>query len=105
MQVQLNTDHNIDGVEALGAHVTAVLEDSLERFAHQISRVEVHLSDESGGKGGDDSVRCMMEVRIDGHQPIAVTDHSGLVHQAVAGATTKAEHAVEHLLGRIRPAH
>lgn len=105
MQIQLNTDHNIPGVEALGAHVNTVVETALSRFAHQITRVEVHLSDETGGKGGPGSIRCVMEVRIDGHQPIAVTDDAGSVHQAIAGAATKIEHAVGHLLGRLHDDH
>jgi len=105
MQIQVNTDHNIAGVEALGVHVKTIVETALARFANQISRVEVHLSDESGGKGGAESIRCLMEARIDGHQPIAVTDNSGTVHQAIAGAGTKVEHAVESLLGRLHDNH
>ena len=105
MQIQVNTDHNIDGVEALAAHVKTVVEGALARFAHQITRVEVHLSDEAGGKGGDESIRCVMEARIDGHQPVAVTDNNATVHQAIAGAATKIEHAVDHVLGRLHDNH
>lgn len=105
MQIQVNTDHNIAGVEALGAHVNTVVEAALHRFAHQITRVEVHISDETGGKGGPDGIRCVMEARIDNHQPIAVTDDSGTVHQAIAGAASKIEHAVTHLLGRLHDDH
>lgn len=36
-----------------------------------ISRVEVHLSDEDGKKGGQNDKRCMMEARLDGRQPAA----------------------------------
>ena len=74
MQVQINTDRNIEGREALADQVRGVVESALSRFSDHITRVEVHLSDEnSDKKGGDDEMRCMMEARIEGRQPIAVT--------------------------------
>ncbi len=50
MQIQISTDHNIDGNEALAAHVKSETEHSLSRFSEQITRVEVHLSDENSDK-------------------------------------------------------
>jgi len=50
MKIQLNTDVNIDGTEALAAQVSATVEQTLERFSEHITRVEVHLGDENGGK-------------------------------------------------------
>jgi len=45
MQIQVNTDHNIDGHEALAAHVSGLVESALDRASEYITRVEVHLSD------------------------------------------------------------
>lgn len=47
MQIQVNTDDNIEGHDTLTAQVEAEILDSLSRFAAQITRVEVHLSDEN----------------------------------------------------------
>jgi hypothetical protein len=41
MQIQLNTDRNIDGHEALAAQVTGVVESVLARHEALITRVEV----------------------------------------------------------------
>ncbi len=76
MQIQINTDHNIAGHEALSAHVTEVVESALSRFSNHITRVEVHLSDENADKKSGNDKRCLMEVRLEHHQPIAATDHA-----------------------------
>jgi hypothetical protein len=47
MQVQLNTDRQITVDDELTHQVEAVVESVLGRFADQITRVEVHLSDEN----------------------------------------------------------
>ena len=101
MQVQVHTDANIEGREGLIAHVTGVVEHRLARFRTRITRVEVHIGDEGGHKTGPTEKRCMMEARIDGHQPVAVTQHEGSVHQAVDGAAEKLLRALESTFGRL----
>ncbi|MCD2450583.1 DUF1840 domain-containing protein [Methylicorpusculum oleiharenae] len=72
MQIQINTDHNIEGHEAMAAHVSGIIESALSQVSNHITRVEVHLSDEnSDKKRGNDDMLCMMEARIEGHQPVA----------------------------------
>ena len=51
MQIQVNTDSNIEGREKLTAHVRSVVESALNRFSDRITRVEVHLSDHGPLKG------------------------------------------------------
>ena len=89
MQIQINTDHNIEGHQALTDHISSVIENALSRFSDHITRVEVHLSDESGHKSSQNDKRCMMEARLEGHQPIAVTHHAATLDQAVDGAADK----------------
>ncbi|MBL0218800.1 MAG: HPF/RaiA family ribosome-associated protein [Myxococcales bacterium] len=101
MQIQTNTDHNVDGTEALGAHVREVVEAALSQYADRITRVEVHLSDENGAKRGENDKRCMMEARLAGRQPTVVTCNAGTVHQAVAGAADKLHRSIESALGRV----
>jgi ribosome-associated translation inhibitor RaiA len=66
-----------------------------------ITRVEVHLTDESGPKSGKNDKRCMMEARLEGRQPIAVTDEAATVELAVDGAADKLARLIEHTLGKL----
>ena len=101
MQIQMSTDGNIEGHEALATQVRSVVEGALDRFSDHITRVEVHLSDEnSGKKGGNDDIRCVMEARIEGRQPIAVTHQAATVDQSVDGAAEKLTRLIESTLGR-----
>ena len=45
MQIQVNTDHNIEGHEALANDVTGTVKSALSRFSDHITRVAIHLSD------------------------------------------------------------
>lgn len=101
MQIQINADHNIQGHESPAESVKATLETALRRFASHITRVEVHLGDENGNKRGRDDKRCMLEARLEGHQPIAVTHHAATLGQAIDGAADKLVHRLEHTLGRL----
>ena len=101
MKIQLNTDVHIDGTEALAAQVAAIVEHALERFSEHVTRVEVHLSDENGGKSGQQDQRCMMEARLEGRQPLVVTDHAATLEQAVHGAAQKLAHLLDSTLGRL----
>jgi ribosome-associated translation inhibitor RaiA len=100
VQVQINTDRNIEGTEALVARVSDVVETALSRFSGRVTRVEVHLSDENAGKGGEDDNRCMMEARLEGRQPVAVTHTAATRDQAVDGAAGKLARMIESALGR-----
>jgi len=101
MQIQINTDHHIHGTESLAAHVTGVVEGILSRVSDRITRVEVHLSDENGPKSGQSDQRCMMEARLAGRKPTAVTHHAATLDLAVEGAAEKLLSSIEHTLGRL----
>jgi hypothetical protein len=100
MQIHINTDHHIDGSEARDAWARSVVESALGRFGDAITRVEVHFNLESGGKPGAGETRCMMEARLSGLPPIAVTHHAGELDVALNGAVRKLVHALDHAAGR-----
>lgn len=102
MQIQVHTDRSIHGSEKFAAQVKEVVESSLSRVSARISRVEVHLSDENGSKTGVADKRCMMEARVEGHQPIAVTHNAGTSDEAVDGAADKLLKALESTLDRLK---
>ena len=43
----------------------------------------------------------MIEARLTGHQPLAVTHQAETLDQAVDGAAEKVTHLIEHTLGRL----
>jgi len=101
MQIQVNTDKHIEGREEIVAQVEATVASSLSRFSDRITRVEIHLSDENGDKNGQNDKRCMMEARLEGRQPTAVTCEAATLDQAVAGAADKMKRSLESTLGRL----
>jgi ribosome-associated translation inhibitor RaiA len=101
MKVQVNTDHTIEGHEALAARIRGVVENALSRVSDHITRVEVHLTDERGPKRGKNDKRCMMEARLEARQPIAVTDEAATLDLAVNGAADKLARMIEHTLNKL----
>lgn len=101
MQIQINTDHKIEGREALAEHVTHVVQRAMNRLSDHITRIEVHLNDEKNSKSDYHDKRCMMEARLEGRQPISVTHHAQTLHQAIDGAAEKLVRIVDSTLGRL----
>ena len=100
MQIQISTDHNISGNEAMAAEVSEVVRNAVRHFSDHITRIEVHISDENGPKAGANDIRCMLEARIEGREPIAVTHHADTVSLATQGAAHELLSLIEHTLGR-----
>jgi ribosomal subunit interface protein len=100
MQIQINTDHNIEGYEAVADHVTQVVQRALSKKSEHITRVEVHMSDENSNKGGLHDKRCLMEARLQGRAPLSVTHHAETLHQAIDGAAEKLVRIVNSTLDR-----
>ncbi len=102
MLIQINTDSNIEGDDALAQQVEAVVRNALDRFSEQITRVEIHLSDENSDKqSGIEDKRCLLEARLAGLQPIAVSHQAATLEQAVDGAAEKLKRTLDSTLGRL----
>ena len=102
MTIQLNTDKNLSVHEAFEAKLDSLLSEELSRFSEHITRLEVHLSDENGSKEGFNDKRCMIEARLEGRQPIAVTADADTHEQSVAAAIDKLKNSLNTILGRLR---
>jgi len=102
MQIQFNTDKNVTWSEDLIASSTSLISEELSRFSQQITRVEVHLSDEDSNKDGLNDKRCMVEARLAGMNPIAVTNHANTHELAVSGAIDKLKTSLEKITGRLK---
>ena len=102
MEIQFNTSSNIKGSEELTGPLSEQLTTGLSRFSDQITRLIVHLSDQNGNKEGNNDQRCMLEVRLEGMQPIAVTNDANSKSDAVKGAIDKMKSALEKSIGKLK---
>jgi hypothetical protein len=96
MQVQINTQDTAGDAEYV-ARVEAQVTEGLNRFAAQLTRLEVHLQDVNAAKGGDDK-RCMIEARPSHHKPVAVTHEAATLPLAINGALNKMRKALDSAL-------
>jgi len=101
MTIQFNTDKNIPGNEEFTVPYASMLERELRRYSHQITRLEVHLSDEDGPKDGLQTKRCLLETRMEGRQPFTVSNQADTYDQAVSGALDKLTTSLDTILGRL----
>ena len=96
MKVEVSTDTR---TAADIPAVTAVIEAGLTRYRDRLTRVEVHLSDVNGPKGGPDA-RCALEARAAGRQPVTVTNDARTPDEAVKGAVQKMGRLLATAFGR-----
>ncbi|MEO7523890.1 MAG: HPF/RaiA family ribosome-associated protein [Ferruginibacter sp.] len=102
MTIQLNADKNLSIHEGFGDKLTATLEDELSRFTEHITRLEVHLSDENGNKQANEDKRCLLEARLEGKQPIAVTGNGNNYEQALDDAINKIKKVLDTLIDKMK---
>lgn len=102
MTIQINTDKTITGEKRSIDFFTSQIAEGLQRFESHITRIEVHLKDENGKKDGFNDVSCLIEARLEGRQPIAITNQANTIDLAVSGAIDKIKTAIETILGRIQ---
>ncbi len=102
MLVEVNTDKNIKNSDRLIEYCRTTLQAELDRFDEHITRVEVHLKDENGAKGGDDDKRCLIETKLKGKNPVAVTNTASTIDDALSGAIDKITKVLETSLGKMR---
>jgi ribosomal subunit interface protein len=100
MEIQFNTDKNIEGTERLESYVSETVQKSLKHFDERITRVEVHLSDENADKGGERDKKCVLEARPRGMDPIAVTSQEDSIEKSLNNALNKLKAALKNALGK-----
>ncbi len=101
MQVQFNTDDNVEGRDALARQIEAEVATTLGRFSGQITRVEFHLGDENAARGGGADKRCLMEARPAGRDPVAATHQAATLEEAYGGGAKKLRNLLESTFGRL----
>jgi ribosome-associated translation inhibitor RaiA len=105
MVIQFDIAHSINANDAFRAPFIELLNEKLDRFDKNISRLEVHLSDETGYKNGVNDKRCLLEAHIAGMPHIVVTNHGSSYEQAVDGAAHKLIGSLSSIHGRLEHEH
>ena len=102
MKVQVNTSNDIENKETLERWAGEYLNEHLARFEQDLTSIEVQMSDENHGtRGGAVDKRCMMEARVNGRAPVAVTNYAPNQDLAFRGAAEKLAHALDHTFGKL----
>lgn len=101
MQIQVNTDNHIEGSAELESMVEQDVSAAFGRFEPQLTRVEVHLKDANSHKTGDRDKQCVMEARLAGLKPVAVTHEAATLPEAVDGAIDKLKRALDRTTSRL----
>lgn len=81
MKILLNTDYNISGSEEMRETLKAVIKDALDRLSEHITRLVVKFRDESSCQYSENDRRSVLEARLKGMQPLAVTCHKALFNR------------------------
>jgi len=102
MQLQVH-GQGVDVGDRLRDFVERRCNEGLQHFDERLTRVEVHLRDLNGQKGGVDK-RCTCEARPRGLDPIAVEHDSTEITEAVQGAIGKLQRALQSRFDK-RDAH
>lgn len=102
MIILMNTDKTLSGDSETQEYFTSQVKESLKKYQSHISRIEIHLKDENGIKDGVDDVSCLIEARLNGRKPIAITSQADTKEHAFSAAVRKIEGAIGSVLGRIQ---
>ena len=102
MEILINTDKNIEGSAAMRAYFQEEIKSQFERFSDHLSRIEVKISDENGDKKSENDKRCVLEARIKGMQPLAVTSFGNTVEKAFSTAADKMKTSLDSTMGKLK---
>ncbi|MGA7243769.1 MAG: HPF/RaiA family ribosome-associated protein [Terracidiphilus sp.] len=100
MKIQVNSDKTIN----VDAVLTQIVKDksrtALDRFAKELTRVEIHLSDINNKKTGRPDKRCLIEVRPAGDRPLAASAIATTTESAVDEALKKMKRLLTTFFGK-----
>ncbi|MFC7422579.1 ribosomal subunit interface protein [Nocardia tengchongensis] len=103
MQIQVFADRNVGG-GAIAQDATGTIAAVLDRFADHLTRVEAHITDVNGHKGGSEDKKCTLEARPKGQPPVATTHRAATAEDAYTGAADSMAHLLDSKFGRLHHA-
>lgn len=101
MTIQFNTDKTVKWDARHDEHFSALITKEMKRHSAHITRIEVHLKDENGAKEGFMDIKCVMEARLEGQKPIAITAQGDSEERAILNGIDKLSSAVNRILDRL----
>ncbi|GGJ81779.1 HPF/RaiA family ribosome-associated protein [Pseudomonas matsuisoli] len=102
MQILVNGNSSVAIPIPFQERIRASIEAQVGRYDDHLTRIEVHLNDENGGKSGAQDKRCQIEARVKAHEPLSVSHKADSFDLAIDGAAGKLGHALDHTLGKLR---
>ncbi len=102
MLIQFNADKNLTVHEDFNNKLSVHLKDKLNRFSEHITRIEVHLSDNNGSKQGPDDKKCLLEARVEGRPPVAVSATGNNYEIAVDAAISKLRSSLDTIFDKLK---
>jgi ribosomal subunit interface protein len=102
MKIQLNSDKNIQITERFEKYFSEKINRALKRFENNITRIEIHLSDQNANKTGPDDIVCKVEARIKDLQPVIVTGKSDTKEKALDEAIKKMKASLDKVTGKLK---
>ncbi len=100
MRIQVNSDKTIKVNASLTSFVKDEAQRVLERFAKELTRVEIHLSDIDNKKTGPADKRCLIEARPAGSPPLAASAIASTTESAVDEALKKMKRQLSTFFGK-----
>lgn len=102
MTILFNTDKSLTLHEDFRNKLSNHLSEKLNRFTEHITRLEIHLSDENSHKTGPNDKKCLLEARVEGRPPVAVTATAQNYELAVDAAIDKIKSSLDTIFGRMQ---
>ena len=100
MKIQVNSDKTIHVDTSLTSFVKDQAMRDLDRFAKELTRVEIHLSDIDNKKTGRADKRCLIEVRPAGDRPLTTSTIATTTESAIDGALKKMKRLLTTFFGK-----
>ncbi|MBL8874162.1 MAG: NAD-binding protein [Phycisphaerae bacterium] len=91
---------NLETSTAIEAWVHRKLAGAFHRYGSKMTAIEVHFEDVNGPKHGNNDARCLMEARVNGRAPIAVTARASDLYAAINAAARRLHAALGRSIDR-----
>jgi ribosomal subunit interface protein len=102
MQIQVHFS-DVQNSWAINNHVHQRLANALKTGLDQITRIDVHLHDDSGpAKSGSSDKRCTIEMRLAGMDPMSIEQRGNDMYAVINHATRKLQQTLSKARDRQR---
>ena len=100
MKIQIHT-RDFAMTQPLREHILRRCRFVLSRLHNSVRRVEIHLADENGPKGGVDK-RCLVRIKSDNFSEIVIKDVESDLYVAVDRALSRAKRSLLRRMDSLR---